>query len=386
MPVRHVTTRGLPGYRWGRRGTVYTYGPGTGRTKQESALLAARQGRAIAARRLERDRALHARGDARRIRVPYGGRAPLFSDRITSDHQAMLHARIAAVQSVVMEALAPELEGLTLAADARADGYLEALQVIRVAADFMRRWADGDAPGLEYLGDEVEDDALGASDRLVSRLLNIPVAAALPEPERLGMWVSDNVALIRSIDARHLSEIERLVSTAVGQGVVTGTGAKGGGLIAQIEERFSVSRSRASLIARDQTARLASQVARERQANLGVTRAQWSTSGDEQVRQSHADLDGVIYLLAEGAPSENGYIQAGEEFQCRCLGVPVLDPDDEARLVAEATARQEEELRILQGSPVTEGRIQNRSGFQDWNRGRLRDLRSGLRSAVGLDD
>lgn len=47
MPVEDCQSDGKPGRRWGGSGKCYTYGPGTGRTRDDAEKLAARQGRAI---------------------------------------------------------------------------------------------------------------------------------------------------------------------------------------------------------------------------------------------------------------------------------------------------------------------------------------------------
>jgi hypothetical protein len=49
MPVRHVMSKGKPGYQWGSSGKVYTYNPGNAEERKEAQRRAALQGRAIEA-------------------------------------------------------------------------------------------------------------------------------------------------------------------------------------------------------------------------------------------------------------------------------------------------------------------------------------------------
>lgn len=94
-------------------------------------------------------------------------------------------------------------------------------------------------------------------------------------------------------------------------------------------ERSNVSDSRAELIARDQTMKLNGQMNQARQVEAGVTHYIWSTSHDERVRPDHAVLDGSTQAWDD--PPEPGH--PGEDFQCRCIALPVVEEleEDEER-------------------------------------------------------
>lgn len=85
-------------------------------------------------------------------------------------------------------------------------------------------------------------------------------------------------------------------------------------------ERGDVSRSRAELIARDQTLKLAGSINEARQKDAGLDSYTWSTSNDERVRPEHAALNGQIFTWA--IPPEPG--SPGQDFQCRCIAVPYV--------------------------------------------------------------
>ena len=91
-------------------------------------------------------------------------------------------------------------------------------------------------------------------------------------------------------------------------------------LQAKLLERGNVSESRAELIARDQTLKLNGAVTQIRQENAGVTEYTWSTSLDERVRPEHASLEGQTF--AWSAAPDVGH--PGEDFQCRCVALPVI--------------------------------------------------------------
>jgi SPP1 gp7 family putative phage head morphogenesis protein len=95
-------------------------------------------------------------------------------------------------------------------------------------------------------------------------------------------------------------------------------------LRAELLKRGDVSLSRADLIARDQTLKLNGQINEIRQRNAGIDRYEWSTSRDERVREEHEALEGRVFSWSD--PPEPGH--PGEDFQCRCVAIPVLDELD----------------------------------------------------------
>jgi len=100
-------------------------------------------------------------------------------------------------------------------------------------------------------------------------------------------------------------------------------------LVEQIQHDGDVTENRAKLIARDQTAKINSAFNQERQQQVGIEKYEWQTSGDERVRESHAEVDGKIFEWGEAGPvagSVNGEpCHPGEDIQCRCVAVPVVN-------------------------------------------------------------
>jgi len=100
-----------------------------------------------------------------------------------------------------------------------------------------------------------------------------------------------------------------------------------------IEERTGVAESHAELIARDQTLKLNAALNEGRQTAAGVEKYIWSTSKDEKVRPSHQEMDGRVCRW-DDPPDVNGdgeRLNPGEDFQCRCIALPVLpgSPEDQ---------------------------------------------------------
>lgn len=90
-----------------------------------------------------------------------------------------------------------------------------------------------------------------------------------------------------------------------------------------------VTKARAKLIARTETARTASILTQARAQALGCTHFVWETSKDEQVRPSHRALQGKVFAFNEPPVSDvSGGVEyrslPGQIWNCRCWIRPVL--------------------------------------------------------------
>jgi SPP1 gp7 family putative phage head morphogenesis protein len=139
-------------------------------------------------------------------------------------------------------------------------------------------------------------------------------------PDRVSAWRKENTDLIVSLCKDQVSDLRTSILERT-------QGLRVEQIRSLIRERFSVSESRADLIARDQTLKLNAQMTRENYKRANVSRYVWTTTRDERVRDAHAELDGKVFSFDE--PPEPG--NPGEDFQCRCVAFPVFDGanDDE---------------------------------------------------------
>jgi len=144
-----------------------------------------------------------------------------------------------------------------------------------------------------------------------------------------------NARLVKQASDRFLDKLE----TQIREGVAKGLRAEV--IQQQIQADFvakegleaQVAKRRAKLIARDQVASLASDVAKARQTQIGVKRYVWRTSEDERVRASHRERDGVVFEWGkpiEGQLKKKGLTvdridgPPGRPINCRCIAEPVL--------------------------------------------------------------
>lgn len=134
--------------------------------------------------------------------------------------------------------------------------------------------------------------------------------------EKVNAMTTANVQLIKSIRSQYLDKVQN----AVTQAVVNGTLNKD--LVQQIKDIGKTTEKRAIFIARDQSSKLNAALTQARHEDVGITKYTWSTSGDERVRESHAEKDGQVFEYAN-PPADTGH--PGHDFNCRCVQIPYLD-------------------------------------------------------------
>lgn len=163
--------------------------------------------------------------------------------------------------------------------------------------------------------------------------------------------IAENVNLIQSLASDHYDKVIDAIYDDY-EGVGFPGGAKS--LAGRIQEITGVSKYRASVIARDQTSKLASQMAQARQEDAGITHYIWRTAGDQRVvgkpgglypegntkHGNHYERDGQPFAWND--PPSDGH--PGSAICCRCVAMPVLNP---AQLKAQATG-----TRVVAGMAV----------------------------------
>ncbi len=135
----------------------------------------------------------------------------------------------------------------------------------------------------------------------------------------LELFSATNVSLIESLRDETLKRFESQVLVDFQQGVRAETMAAE--LLSSVNPVVTNAKARASLIARDQIAKLNGQMTQLRQQDMGVERYRWRTMGDHRVRETHQELNGLIFSWDD--PPEVGH--PGEDYQCRCYAEPVLE-------------------------------------------------------------
>lgn len=95
---------------------------------------------------------------------------------------------------------------------------------------------------------------------------------------------------------------------------------------AEIARSGEVTASRATLIARTEVAKANSVITQARSAEIGSNKYIWRTAEDESVRESHAEMEGVVVdwdnppTLSDGTTTH-----AGQIYNCRCYPEPIIE-------------------------------------------------------------
>lgn len=189
-----------------------------------------------------------------------------------------------------------------------------------------RRWQrnfDEAAPELaKYFATATTDRADGALRSILKRGgFTVEFKLSRAANDVLQATVGQNVALIKSIPAQYMTQVQGSVMRAIQ------TGRDLGQLTKDLEEQFGVTRRRAAFIARDQNNKATASITRVRQTELGITEATWQHSGGgRHPRPTHVAMSGKRYEIAKGMwdPAVKKYILPGEEPNCRCVSRPVI--------------------------------------------------------------
>lgn len=140
--------------------------------------------------------------------------------------------------------------------------------------------------------------------------------------EALEHWVDENVSLIKTIPEETLEKMKTIIQNGYKQGKSTTK------MIKQIQSAYSISKRHASLIARDQVAKLNSNIQQAQQQDAGISEYTWYTSGDTRVRESHKKLNGKKFKWSEPPVVDRKTgrrCHPGEDYQCRCIARPVFN-------------------------------------------------------------
>lgn len=215
-------------------------------------------------------------------------------------------------------------------------------------ADAAQRYADelrdAVARGLTTIANRAVPDWFSAVDRYAANKFNrslrdalgIDAASILDQSiyddihERT---IAENVNLIQALASAHYEQVIDAIYDDF-EGVGFPGGAKS--LAGRIQEITGATKYRASVIARDQTSKLNSQMTQARQEDAGITHYIWRTAGDQRVvgtpgglyptgndkHRNHYERNGKLFAWND--PPSDGH--PGESILCRCIAIPQIVP------------------------------------------------------------
>lgn len=148
----------------------------------------------------------------------------------------------------------------------------------------------------------------------IKRQFGIDLSAVIRDEdleEHLRLAAGRSAGLIKGLAADAVKRVQNTIYDGIIRGESASTVAQ------KLTHDFSVSDSRAKLIARDQMAKFNGDLTKLRHQQAGIDRYVWSTSKDERVRPRHRHLDGIEYRYGEKTGAEGG-LPPGQPILCRC--------------------------------------------------------------------
>lgn len=183
----------------------------------------------------------------------------------------------------------------------------------------LRPWAQVTAARLAAALDLQDRATWNRASKEMSRYLRRDLENA-PVGDELERFVHDNVDLITSLPTEAADRVQKLTI----QGLTDSK--RYDEVKREILKTGEVTESRATLIARTETARTASALTQVRAESIGSEAYVWRTAGDSDVRPLHRKLNGkVFHWDAPPVAGENGErANAGQIYNCRCYPEPIV--------------------------------------------------------------
>lgn len=250
-------------------------------------------------------------------------------------YKQQLLAVVAQLRKIVREELLPELKRME-PLYAAGDGITRDAKVPRRPLESTFQRMGQRIGGIEQTANRlaalaVQRSADTVDDRLKAAIkssVGVDISPVLtqsgPILDALRAATKDNIDLIKSIPEQYFEKL----GDAVGKNMERGMRFED--LAKEIERIGDVTESRAKLIARDQTSKMNGAFNQARQTSLGIDKYQWQTSGDERVREDHAENDGKVFSWND-PPDGTGH--PGHDVNCRCVAIPYFDLDKEEELL-----------------------------------------------------
>lgn len=199
-----------------------------------------------------------------------------------------------------------------------------ALSWIRVAlaryAVAIRPWAEKAAEVMVTEVASRDKAAWKAASEEIGRGLRTEIETA-PIGDVLRQRMADQVDLITSLPRDAAERVHRLAIESIENGT------RASEIEARILETGSVTKARATLIARTEVGRTATELNRARAEHVGSTHFIWRTVHDADVRATHRALDGKSFRWDEPPECDPGHhALPGCIWNCRCWAEPII-PD-----------------------------------------------------------
>lgn len=197
---------------------------------------------------------------------------------------------------------------------------------------------------LELLKSMTVEEAISELELIlagVSSVVDANVISAFAEAVSVDVFLNDS-ALLDTVKAEWKAQQGRLVDSIVNTyieklQIIVSNAVQRGTAMSEVEEEIKVllntTDKRAKFIARNEVGNLNGIITMRRQVDCGISVYQWSSSHDERVRPSHAEMDGKYFYWNSDKVGEINGIKVYSspkyhpcmDYNCRCVALPVID-------------------------------------------------------------
>jgi len=184
-------------------------------------------------------------------------------------------------------------------------------------AYLLNDWAVSTASKMLVEVNQQDQKAWAVMTENMSKALRDEIRNA-PTGQVMQGLLAEQVTLIKSIPLDAAKRVHELTL----QGIEDGTRASE--IAKEIQRSGEVSESKASTIARTEVSRTASTLTEARARSVGSEGYIWRTSGDSDVRHSHAEMNGKFVRWDSPPTLDKMTGHAGCFPNCRCYPAPVI--------------------------------------------------------------
>lgn len=187
-----------------------------------------------------------------------------------------------------------------------------------------RKWNQTFADFAAGEGRKFAAQSIGSADRSLAAALKksgftVKFTMTPAATDIMRATAAAQVGLIKSIPQEYLADVQGAVMRSVQTGRDLGT------LTKELQDKYGITKRRASTIARDQNNKATASITRARQDELGITKAVWlHSAGGKTPRPEHVAMSGKTYDISKGAFLEKQWTWPGVQINCRCVSCSII--------------------------------------------------------------
>ena len=231
----------------------------------------------------------------------------------------------------VAQEIDKQVKRQTKGKDINVGKLIKLMKQLRNYSDDLNDWAKKKAFDLVYMLNTDNKQKWRRHSKKISKGLRKVLEEDEYIKNLMKQYMNQNAELITSLPITAAKKVQKLILETY----VTGE-KRSEYLIPEIMKLGDMTKNRAKLIARTETAKIRSGLTQARALSIGNIWYIWRTSEDARVRSSHDIMQDVLVRWIDPPSPEEldnqktsyGHYHAGNIFNCRCYAEPVFEIDD----------------------------------------------------------